>query len=299
MQEQSSLFNSMDTKHAPTDRVAEPDAAAKSLGSPEQSVKPIKSHARLSSQEDAYQKLVLGLKEYFEKNHFKRGVIGVSGGVDSALTLKIAVDALGAKNVTAILMPELGLTRQENIDHAKILCEFLGVEYHFQPINNFLRDFAVSPWQPGTLAQMNHKARIRAVLLYSFANTENTLVLGTSNKSELLLGYGTKFGDLAADVEVIGSLFKTEVIKLADHIGLPPEIVNKTPSAELTHDQTDEEEIGATYQDIDKVLMKLDLGMTGCIEHGLPATLVQLVFRRVEENEHKTKPPFVIKVVPR
>lgn len=259
---------------------------------------PIKSHPRMSSLDQMYAALVKGMKDFFETHRFKRGVIGVSGGVDSALTLKIAVDALGAENVTALLMPELGLTKQENIDHAKILCQFFGVNFYCQPINSFIADFSIVPWKPIARAHMNTKARIRAVLLYSFANTENALVLGTSNKSELLLGYGTKYGDLCADVEVIGDLYKTEVVALADFIGLPLEIVNKTPSAELSAGQTDEEEMGATYKDMDKVLAKSAFGANekDCVEHGLSAPLVELVFRRVAENKHKTELPFVIKV---
>lgn len=241
-----------------------------------------------------YQKLIKGVKEYFTENHFKRGVLGLSGGVDSALTLKIAVDALGADNVTALLMPELGITKQENIDHAKMLCEFLDVTYHYQPINGMVAEFRMAPWSPSQLASMNTKSRIRMVMLYSFANTDHALVLGTSNKSELLLGYGTKYGDLAADIEVIADLYKTEVVKLADHIGMPPEIVNKPPSAELAAGQTDEEEIGAPYPDLDKVLQKLDLGQAECVNRGLPIALVQLVFRRVEQNRHKTELPHMI-----
>lgn len=248
-----------------------------------------------SAYDEIYSNLVKNLKAYFEKQNFKRGVLGLSGGVDSSLTLKIAVDALGPANVAALIMPELGVTKQENIDHAKILCKFFNVRFYYQPINNFLTDFNIVHWKPNELAKMNTKARVRTVLLYNFANTENALVLGTSNRSELLLGYGTKFGDFAADVEVLGSLFKTDVVALADFIGLPPEIVNKTPSAELALGQTDEEELGATYKELDRILSKLDLGPQGCVEHGLPAPTVQLVFRRLQENKHKTELPFVIK----
>ena len=277
-------------------QLSEQSAPAKNQAKSENESGKIKSHPHTASLDKIYNSLVNGLKKYFTQHHFKRGVLGVSGGVDSALTLKIAADALGAENVTALLMPELGLTKQENIDHAKTLCQFLGVNFYFQPINNYLTDFGLVPWKPASLAHMNTKARIRAVLLYSFANTERALVLGTSNKSETLLGYGTKYGDLAADIEVIADLFKTEVVALADHIGLPPEIVNKTPSAELAPDQTDEQEMGATYRDLDNVLAKLELGEEGCIAHGLPASLVKLVFRRVVENKHKTEMPYTVKV---
>lgn len=255
---------------------------------------PIKSHPRTSSLDEIYDRLVKGVRDFFQKNNLRRGVLGLSGGVDSALTLKIAVDALGGDNITALLMPELGLTKQENIDHSKLLCQFLNVNCFYQPINSFLSDFTALPWRPTPHAHMNTKARVRSVILYNFANSENAIVLGTSNKSELLLGYGTKYGDLAADLEVIGDLLKTEVIKLADHIGLPLEIVNKTPSAELAPGQTDEEEMGAPYSDLDKVLSKVEIGPEACIERGLPQALVQLVYRRVNENKHKTQLPFVI-----
>lgn len=249
-----------------------------------------KRTSRAEVMQHIYKKTIEGMRAYFKANKFRRAVVGVSGGVDSALTIKLAVDALGGENVIALLMPELGLTKQENIDHSKLLCEFLGVKYHYQPINNYLNDFGFLPWKPSKLAQMNVKARVRMILLYNCANTENALVLGTSNKSETLLGYGTKFGDMAADIEVIGELFKTEVVQLAEHVGLPPEITQKKPSAELTAGQTDEEEMGATYQDMDKVLSKLELGAQGCIDHGLPASLVNLVFKRLEESRHKREP---------
>lgn len=246
--------------------------------------------------ENVYVKIIEGVQDYFQRHHFRRAVIGVSGGVDSCLTLKLAVDALGADNVTAVLMPEHGVSRDENVVHAKVLCDFFGVHYYYQPINNFVSDLTYLPWKPNQLAIMNTKARIRSVLLYSFANTEKALVLGTSNKTEILLGYGTKFGDLAADIEVIGSLYKTEVIALADFLGMPPEIVHKTPSAELLAGQSDESEIGAPYPDLDKVLMKRDLGVEGCVALGMPIALVQLVFRRIEENEHKRNMPPVVKI---
>lgn len=300
-QHQISLFeSSMQDIAPPAAEIPHKSAAPHETKAPEatpKSARPSggpKPHARTSALDITYRNLMKGLRDFFAARKMKRGVLGLSGGVDSSLTLKIAVDALGSENVAAILMPELGLTKQENVDHAKLLCQFFDVRCLYQPINAHIMDFGIVPWKPSDHAKSNTKARIRAVMLYSFANTENALVLGTSNKSELLLGYGTKFGDLAADVEVIGDLLKTEVVALADHAGLPLEIVNKTPSAELSLGQTDEAELGAAYQDIDKVLAKLDLGRAGCMEHGHSAPLVNLVFRRVEENAHKRELPVVI-----
>src|SRR3989338_4859822 len=144
------------------------------------------------------QKLIKGLQDYAKENGFNKAVVGLSGGIDSAVTFKLAVDALGSKNVAALIMPELGVTSDLNIRHAKQLAGYFNVKTFYQPINTIAVDFNIAPWKPNRLAQMNTKARIRAILLYSYANTEKALVLGTSNKSEALLGYGTKYGDLAA-----------------------------------------------------------------------------------------------------
>ncbi|MEK7528642.1 MAG: NAD(+) synthase, partial [Patescibacteria group bacterium] len=221
---------------------------------------------------------------------------GLSGGVDSSLVLKLAVDALGPENVTGILMPELGLTKPENVDHAKTLAAYFGIDTYYQPINTFLLDMKILPWGATTLSHMNAKARIRALLLYSYANVENALVLGTSNKSECLLGYGTKYGDLACDIQVIASLFKTDVVRLAEFVGLPPEIAHKTPSAELAQGQTDEGDLGASYDHLDQVLRLLDLGVQECIDKGFPATLVHKVFDAWHANKHKGSTPPIIKI---
>lgn len=222
--------------------------------------------------------------------------MGVSGGVDSSLTLKLAVDAFGPDNVAAISMPELGVSSQENIDHAKALCHALNVKFFYQPLNAFLTDFYHLPWNPNKLATQNTKARIRAVMLYNYSNTADALVLGTSNKSETLLGYGTKYGDLAADLEVIGDLYKDEVFALADFVGLPREIIEKPPTAELYHGQTDEGELGASYSQLDPILKRMNLGADQLIERGMNPTLVHAVLNRVERNKHKTEMPPVIKL---
>lgn len=246
--------------------------------------------------EDIYQQLLKGIKNYFHQSKLSRVVVGVSGGIDSSLTLKLAVDALGSEKVTAISMPEIGISSAENIKHAKMLSKALDVDFFSQPINAFLSPFKQVAWKGNQTAAINLKARIRAVLLYHYANSHQALVLGTSNKSEILLGYGTKYGDLAADLEVIGDLYKEDVYALADYLELPQEILEKKPTAELYPNQTDEGELGASYSELDPILKRLDAGLDELISRGLSATLVHNVLKRVEQNKHKSELPPIVKV---
>ncbi len=240
-----------------------------------------------------YVALVQGVREYFGLHGFQHAVVGVSGGIDSALTLKIAVDALKPKNVTAIHMPELGLTDRTNTEHVKMLADFLQVKFEKVPINRFLEPFEYLPWQHVDLAKANAKARVRMMMLYDYANSFNALVLGTSNKSELLLGYGTKYGDLAADLEVIGELYKTEVYKIAAEIGLPQEFIDKAPTAELFKGQTDAQELGAGYDLLDQILIALEKDYS---TESFDQLLVRKVKEMVKKNKHKNEMPPVIRL---
>lgn len=247
--------------------------------------------------ERVFKRLVKGIQEYFEKNNAKHAVIGLSGGLDSSVTLKLLVEALGADNITAILMPETGLTPELSMNHARKICEAWVVPYYYVPINDLVTEFNSLPWKQSHTAQINTKARIRGMILYNLANTLNALVVGTSNKSELMLGYFTKYGDGACDLEPIGDLFKSEVFKLASHIGIPEEIIAKKPSAELYMNQTDEKELGAPYEDLDKILLKIEEEEPEamCVEKGLPPNLVHRLFRLNKETKHKRKMPAIIK----
>lgn len=283
--------------------VKKPDTAkirTKELKKPSPRVKtPLLSLPSPVNLQKIHKKLVIGLQDYVKTSGLNKVVVGLSGGIDSALTLKIAIDALGAGNIAALILPELGVSSEENINHAKALAAFFKVKTYYQPINALQADFGLTPWKPNKHAGMNTKSRIRSVLLYSYANTKNALVLGTSNKSEILLGYGTKYGDLAADIEVIGSLYKTEVYALAEHLHLPQEIIDKAPTAELEAGQTDEQDLGAPYAILDTILNHLSSGETtkSIVKMGFSLGLVETVIKRMETNAHKNEMPPVLEIL--
>ena len=229
-----------------------------------------------------------GLKEFFEKAGFTKAVVGLSGGVDSALTAKFGVLALGKENVTAILMPNDGMSSDHSLTDAKTYAEELGIEYYIVPIKDFVARYRDLPWEENEEAHMNVQARIRATILYHYANAHRALVLGTGNKTEELLGYFTKYGDGAVDMLPIGSLYKTDVWEIGRELGLPETILTKAPSAELKEGHTDEDEIGMSYVEMDEILKKY--------EEGLPAETEneQKIYTRIAQNTHKNEMPKVI-----
>jgi len=238
--------------------------------------------------EEKIDHIVAQLADYFKKAGIRGAVVGLSGGVDSALTAKIAVMALGKENVTALILPNEGLNRPDSVPDAENWAKELGIEYHTIPINPFIDGYDKLPWKSSSLARMNIQARVRMTLLYHYANTHNTIVLGTGNKTEIMLGYFTKYGDGACDVLAIGNLYKTDVWEAARHLGLPEVIVEKTASAELMHDQTDEEEIGLEYAEIDKILKKFEKGEKPSNESE------EKLYDRMMANQHKMEIPSII-----
>ena len=244
-----------------------------------------------------YKKLIDGIKDYFSKNNIKKAVVGLSGGIDSSLCAKLVADAIGKENVHGLIMPVMGLSSQENITDAVELCKLIGMSYSVVHIDRFLEGFEDLEWGQSKIAKMNSASRIRGVLLYNYANTHNALVIGTSNKTEILLGYFTKYGDGAVDIEVIGELFKTDEMELASFLGIPEKIITKVPTAELYHGQTDEEELGVPYEELDKILKFYVDGKSieEIISNGFDRKIVENVIGMVKANEHKRNMPFVVK----
>jgi len=237
---------------------------------------------------DQIQKIITQLKTYFQKAGFQKAVVGLSGGVDSALTATLAAKALGSENITGIILPHEGVSSAHSIEDAQKIANQLGIKTHLVPINPFLAEYKKLPWTSSNLADINIQARVRATILYHYANTHQTLVLGTGNKTELKLGYFTKYGDGACDVLPIGSLYKTQVWKMAKAMGLPQCIIDKPPSAELMENQTDEGELGMSYAQMDEILRKMESGVA------LKTEEEKRMLEQVEKNQHKGEMPKVL-----
>ncbi|MDQ2050734.1 NAD+ synthase [Natronolimnohabitans sp. A-GB9] len=182
-------------------------------------------------------------------------VLGLSGGIDSTLTAYLAVDALGAENVHGLVLPAT-VSSDEHMSDAERVARDLEMSYdviEIEPIVDSL--LSAYPDADGDHEAVgNARARVRAVLNYLVANHEDRLVLGTGNRSEAAVGYFTKYGDGAVDCHPIGNLYKAQVRQLADYVGVPEDLVTKTPTAELWADQTDEDEMGLSYETLDSIL---------------------------------------------
>ena len=201
------------------------------------------------------------LAEKLRKIGARGYVLGVSGGLDSAVVMRLCARAVGKDKLLALLMPEKD-SNKDDLTDGKMLCEEEGVRYKVVDISSAVEAFKKAvDGKPDKKASANIKARCRMVVLYHFASTEHMLVAGTSNKSEMLMGYFTKFGDGGADLEPIGDLYKTEVRELARLMGLPKRVISKAPTAGLWKGQTDEGEMGITYDRLDAILLGIELGL--------------------------------------
>jgi NAD+ synthase len=244
-------------------------------------------------------RIIKGVRSFFLRTGKHRAVVGLSGGVDSAVVLSVLVKALGKKNVVGIVLPETASSNKEDVSDAVGFAKKLGVKHFIVEIAPVLTSLAL-PWKKTLLSEINLKARVRSTILYAYANSFDALVAGTGNRSEICLGYFTKFGDGACDFLPIGSIYKTEVNLLAKKMKVPEKILNKPPSAGLYEGQTDERELGASYAVIDKILFIKETSKT-CAgakkklkKKGFCLELTESIFLRTNQTEHKRALPPVI-----
>ncbi|WP_457751487.1 NAD+ synthase [Thermococcus sp.] len=220
-------------------------------------------------------------------------VIGISGGVDSATTAYLAVKALGKDKVLGLIMP---YRHNVDVEDARLVCSSLGIECREICIKSIVDSFVEQlGFQPDKRSLGNIMARTRMILLYAHANSRNYLVLGTSNRSELLTGYFTKWGDGASDYAPLINLYKTEVWEIAKLIGVPERIIEKKPTAGLWEGQTDEDELGISYRLLDEILWRLiDLKMPKeriSSEINVPIGKIEYVENLIRKSEHKRRLP--------
>lgn len=242
--------------------------------------------------------LVTGVRDYFSKTGFKKGILGLSGGIDSAVVLCIAAEALGNENMHALLMPSRYST-DHSVNDAVRLAKNLGVKYDIVSIEEPFKAFesVLSPVfrdLPPDIAEENIQARIRAVLLMAYTNKFGHILLNTSNKSEAAVGYGTLYGDMAGGLSVIGDVYKTDIYRIAGYINrkseiIPENIIKKLPSAELRPNQLDSDSL-PLYDALDKILYKyieLQKNAEAIIEEGADSETVHRVIRMINMNEYK------------
>ena len=242
--------------------------------------------------------LILGLNNYFTKLGFKKAILGLSGGIDSAIVAVLAARALGQDNVRVILMPSQ-FSSDHSVNDARQLAENLGIQYDIIPIESMYQSFdaALEPhfWATSfNIAEENIQARIRGMLLMAFSNKFGHIVLNTSNKSEMAVGYGTLYGDMCGGLSVIGDVYKTEAFELAEYINkdgevIPENILNKPPSAELRPDQKDTDSL-PEYEVLDPILyqyIEMRQSPEDIIEKGYDEKLVRRILRLVNINEFK------------
>lgn len=195
------------------------------------------------------------IQNELSKAGIKKAVLGLSGGIDSAVTAFLTVKALGKENVTGLLMPYRSSSKESVLDAMKVV-EDLKINHKKIEITEIVDSFSksIEDDKISNVRLGNIMARVRMILLYDESAKQNALVIGTGNKTEILLGYSTIFGDSACAINPVGDLYKTQLIELAKHLGVPKSIIEKKPSADLWVGQTDEDEFGFTYEKVDKYL---------------------------------------------
>ena len=243
--------------------------------------------------------LVEFIRAETRKFGFNRVVLGLSGGIDSALSATLAAEAFGPENVVPIMMP-YKTSSPESEGHARLLIEHLGLP-HFDKIDitPMAEPLFEHYGEMSNLRRGNVLARLRMITVFDRSSAENALVLGTSNKTEYLLGYTTWYGDSAASIQPIGDLYKTQVRALSRAIGVPAPIVDKKPSADLWPGQTDELEMGLEYDIVDQVLYLLvdeRLDPEKVVQRGFDKALVERTIRTVTNMQYKRMTPIIAKV---
>ncbi len=247
---------------------------------------------------EVHNELVEFLRENFKKAGFSKAVLGLSGGIDSALVAYLLRDALGKENVLAIMMPYKS-SNPDSLNHAKLVIEDLKINSKTIEITDMIDAYFKNEKEATSLRMGNKMARERMSILFDYSSKENTLVVGTSNKTEIYLGYSTQFGDSACALNPIGDLYKTNIWDLSRYLKIPNELIAKKPSADLWEGQTDEQEMGLTYKEADQVLYRMleeNKTVEEVLAEGFNKDLVDNIVRRMNRSEYKRRMPLIAKI---
>ena len=247
---------------------------------------------------EVHSELVEFLRESFKKAGFSKAVLGLSGGIDSALVAYLLRDALGKENVLAIMMPYKS-SNPDSLNHAKLVVEDLGINSKTIEITDMIDAYFKNEKEATSLRMGNKMARERMSILFDYSSKENALVVGTSNKTEIYLGYSTQFGDSACALNPIGDLYKTNIWDLSRYLKIPNELIEKKPSADLWEGQTDEQEMGLTYKEADQVLYRMleeNKTVEEILAEGFNKDLVDNIVRRMNRSEYKRRMPLIAKI---
>ncbi len=244
------------------------------------------------------EKMILNfLRTELSRIGYKKGIVGLSGGLDSTTVLFLLVRAVGPENAIAVIMPH-EVSSRDSVEDALEVVSVLGVKHYQIDITPMVEAYFEKMPTEDKVLRGNKMARERMSILYDLSARERALVIGTSNKSELLLGYGTLFGDLASAINPIGDLYKTQIRQLAEYLGVPEKIRKKPPSADLWVGQTDEGELGITYDEADKILYALidERRPREEVEKKYGREKVDGILRKVYAYHFKRLPPQILKI---
>jgi NAD+ synthase len=245
--------------------------------------------------------LVDFLRRETRRTGFDQVVLGLSGGIDSAVSAALACRALGASRVLCALLP-YRTSSADSLRDARRVARFLGARTEIIAISPMVDAYFRRARGASRLRRGNRMARERMAILYDLSLRDHRLVVGTSNKTELLLGYGTLYGDMASALNPLGDLYKTQVRQLGSGLGIPEDLVWKTPTADLWAGQSDEGELGYSYREIDRLLVRLVEqrdGPEAAAADGFPRRMVTAIVRRMARSQFKRRPPIIAKLTRR
>ncbi len=242
--------------------------------------------------------LVRFIKDQTTNAGFSKAVVGISGGVDSAVSAVLAAEALGKENVLGVMIP-YRTSNPKSIEDAQIVVKATGIRSEVVDISKMVDGYCEEYHVTDSLRRGNVMARMRMIVLYDLSAREKALVIGTSNKTEILVGYGTQHGDLASAINPLGDLYKSQIWQLAEALNIPKTVIEKAPSADLWEGQTDETEMGVTYAKLDALLYEMideRHSDEELVKMEFDAMLIKKVRGMIQKNQFKRRLPLIAKI---